>query len=153
MAGQVYMAKVMLERRQVRALIDAGLSFAREQALPPLTMVVLDAGGNVVVAEREDGCSALRYAVALGKANAALGMGISSGTIGARNAERPAFLASVATAAEGCFVPVAGGVLILDSDDCVIGAVGVSGASSEEDQQVASHGIESLRWKVGLAPD
>ncbi|ALM53595.1 GlcG/HbpS family heme-binding protein [Halomonas huangheensis] len=153
MAGQVYAARVMLPRKQVRGLIDAGLALARELSLPPLSVVVLDAGGHAVVAEREDGCSPLRFPVAWGKANAALGMGISSGTIGERNAERPAFLASVAAAADGRFIPVAGGVLILDDDDCVMGAVGVSGASSEQDQQVAMHGIASQQWKAGLAPD
>lgn len=153
MAGQVYAAKVELPRQQVRELIDAGLALAREWALPPLSIVVLDAGGHVVVAEREDGCSPLRVPVAMGKASAALGMGISSGTIGERNAQRPAFLSSVAAAADGRFVPVAGGVLILDSDDQVIGAVGVSGASSDEDQQIAIRGIESRQWKPGLAPD
>lgn len=153
MAGQVYAAKVELPRDAVRKLIDAGLAQAREWKLPPLSIVVLDAGGHVVVAEREDGCSPLRFPVAMGKANAALGMGIASGIIGERNAQRPAFLASVAAAADGRFVPVAGGVLILDSDDKVIGAVGVSGASSDEDQQIAIRGIESRQWKVGLAPD
>lgn len=153
MAGHVFAAKVELPRDQMRKLIDGGLAQAREWALPPLSIVVLDAGGHVVVAEREDGCSPLRLPVAMGKANAALGMGISSGTIGERNAQRPAFLSSVAAAADGRFVPVAGGVLILDSDDQVIGAVGVSGASSDEDQQVAIRGIESRQWKAGLAPN
>jgi uncharacterized protein GlcG (DUF336 family) len=73
--------------------------------------------------------------------------------VGERNEQRPAFLASVAAAADGQFVPVAGGVLILDLNDEVIGAVGISGASSDEDEQVAIAGIEAAGFKVGTAPD
>ncbi len=103
--------------------------------------------------EREDGCAPLRFPVASGKAFAALGNGAASGVIGARNDERPAFLASVAAASGGRSIPVAGGVLILDVDQCVIGAVGVSGASSAEDEQAAIAGIEAAGLSWGLEPE
>ncbi len=152
MAINIFMCSVQLSREKARTIVEGGFSQAREAGLPPLTLVVLDGGGHVVAAEREDGCAPLRFPVAQGKAYAALGMGIASGIIGERNTERPAFLASVAAASNGHFVPVAGGVPILDEQQCVIGAVGVSGASSEEDQQVAIAGIKAaaLRWE--LAP-
>lgn len=152
MAINVYLAKVQLTRAQARAMVDGAVTQAREAGLPPLTMVVLDGGGHVVVAEREDGCAPLRYPVAQGKAYAALGIGVASGVTGERNHERPAFLAGVAAASQGHFIPVAGGVLILDGQDCVIGAMGVSGASSSEDQQAAMAGIEAAGLKWGLAP-
>ncbi|XQU08118.1 heme-binding protein [Halomonas sp. LY9] len=152
MAINVFMCSVQLSREKASAIVDGAISQARAAGLPPLTLVVLDGGGHVVVAEREDGCAPLRFPVAQGKAHAALGMGIASGIIGERNTERPAFLASVAAASNGHFVPVAGGVPILDAQQCVIGAIGVSGASSDEDQQVAIAGIKAAELRWGLAP-
>ncbi|GGC87014.1 GlcG/HbpS family heme-binding protein [Vreelandella lutescens] len=152
MAINVFMCSVQLSREKASAIVDGAIAQARAAGLPPLTLVVLDGGGHVVVAEREDGCAPLRFPVAQGKAHAALGMGIASGIIGERNTERPAFLASVAAASNGHFVPVAGGVPILDAQQCVIGAIGVSGASSDEDQQVAIDGIKAAELRWGLAP-
>ncbi|MFC3393095.1 GlcG/HbpS family heme-binding protein [Aidingimonas halophila] len=138
---------------QARQIIDGAFVKARAMRMEPLTVVVLDGGGNVVAAEREDGCAPLRYAVAKGKAFAAIGNGASSGVVGQRNAERPAFLASVAAASEGQFIPVPGGVLILDDQQCVIGAVGASGASSGEDEAAAVAGIEAAGLAYGIEPD
>lgn len=152
MAGRVYRCSVQLTRAQGRAIIDGAFAEARKADMEPLTVVVLDGGGHVIAAEREDGCAPLRFPVAQGKAFAALGNGAASGIVGERNAERPAFLASVATAANGRFVPVAGGVLVLDDDDLVIGAVGVSGASSNEDERVAIAGIEAAGLTWGREP-
>ncbi|MFG6138152.1 GlcG/HbpS family heme-binding protein [Halomonas sp. B23F22_10] len=152
MAGKVYRSRVLLAREQARSIIDGAIARAREAGMEPLTVVVLDGGGHPVAAEREDGCAPLRYPVAEGKAFAALGNGAASGVVGARNAERPAFLASVAAASEGRFVPVAGGVLILDPDERVIGAVGVSGASSGEDEAAAIAGIEAAGLEAGIEP-
>lgn len=153
MAGKVYRCSVQLTRAQGRSIIDGALAKAREGDMEPLTVVVLDGGGHIIVAEREDGCASLRFPVARGKAFAALGNGVASGVVGERNAERPAFLASVAAASGGLFVPVAGGVLILDEQEQVIGAVGVSGASSSQDEGVAKAGIEAVGLVWGLAPN
>lgn len=153
MAGKVFHCSVQLTRTQGRAILDGAFAKAREVELQPLTVVVLDGGGHVVVAEREDGCAPLRFPVARGKAFAALGNGLGSSVVGQRNAERPAFLASVAAASEGQFIPVAGGVLILDAKQRVIGAVGVSGASSDDDERTAIAGIEAAGLAWGLQPD
>lgn len=152
MARQVFHCSVQLTREESRKIIDGALAQARHLELPPLTIVVLDGGGNLVAAEREDGCAPLRFPVAQGKAYASLGIGVASGVIGTRNAERTAFVSSVAAASQGHFVAVAGGVPILDNQQCVIGAVGVSGASSDEDQQAAIAGIERAGLKWGLEP-
>lgn len=153
MAGNVFHCSVQLTREQGRRIIDGAMEQARKENLPPLTIVVLDGGGHLVAAEREDGCAPLRFPVAKGKAYAALGIGVASGVVGERNAERTAFVASVAAASHGHFVAVAGGVPILNDQQRVIGAVGVSGASSEEDQQAAIAGIEQAGLCWGLAPD
>lgn len=153
MAGNVFYCSVQLTREQGRRIIDGAMEQARKENLPPLTIVVLDGGGHLVAAEREDGCAPLRFPVANGKAYAALGIGVASGVVGERNAERTAFVASVAAASQGHFVAVAGGVPILNDQQRVIGAVGVSGASSEEDQKAAIAGIEQAVLCWGLAPD
>ncbi|GHE21679.1 GlcG/HbpS family heme-binding protein [Halomonas urumqiensis] len=152
MAGKVFRSHVQLTRAQARKILDGAFAKAREADMEPLTVVVLDGGGHIVAGEREDGCAPLRFPVAQGKAFASLGNGAASGVVGARNAERPAFLASVAAASGGHFIPVPGGVLILDDEQCVIGAVGVSGASSTEDEGSAIAGIESAGLGWGLEP-
>jgi uncharacterized protein GlcG (DUF336 family) len=153
MAGKVFRSSVKITRAQARQIVDGAFAVARARDMDPLTAFVMDGGGNMIAAEREDGCAPLRLPVSRGKAFAALGNGASSRTVGERNEQRPAFLASVAAAADGQFVPVAGGVLILDPNDEVIGAVGISGASSDEDEQVAIAGIEAAGFKAGTAPD
>lgn len=152
MAGKVFRSSVQLTRTQARAIVDGIFANARKADLEPLTAVVLDGGGQVVVAEREDGCAPLRFPVAQGKAYAALGNGVASGVVGERNNERPAFLASVAAASGGRFIAVAGGIPILDADQCIIGAVGVSGASSAEDENTAIAGIEAAGLAWGREP-
>ncbi|MEH6356606.1 MAG: heme-binding protein [Marinobacter sp.] len=153
MAGKVFRSSVKISRAQARQIVDGAFAIARARDMDPLTVFVMDGGGNMIAAEREDGCAPLRLPVSRGKAFAALGNGASSRTVGERNEQRPAFLASVAAAAGGQFIPVAGGVLILDPNDEVIGAVGISGASSDEDEQVAIAGIEAAGFKAGIAPD
>ena len=128
---------------QANQIVDAALKAAREKSFQQLTVVVLDAGGHMVALQREDNSGILRAEVATGKAYAALGMGISSRKIGAANTDRPAFLSSVSAASDGRFVPVAGGVLVHNSDGQVIGAVGVSGDNSDNDEIAAIAGIEA----------
>lgn len=152
MAGKVYRSQALLYRAQAREIIDGAFAEARKTGMEPLTVVVLDGGGHVIAAEREDGCAPLRYPVAQGKAFAALGNGASSGVVGTRNAERPAFLASVAAASDGHFIPVPGGVLILDAQQFVIGAAGASGASSNDDEAAVIAGIEAAGLAYGLEP-
>jgi len=100
MAGKVFRSYVKITRAQARQIIDAAFGRARDMGLDPLTAVVMDGGGNLICAEREDGCAPLRLPVARGKAFAALGNGASSRAIGERNELRPAFLAAVAAASD-----------------------------------------------------
>ncbi len=152
MAQNVYLTHRTLSLKQARTIIDAALAHAETHELNPLTVTVMDTSGCPISSDRADGCAVMRLAVAHGKAKAALGYGVSSGTIGERNQERPAFLSAVASASGGEFIPVAGGVLILDEQDQVIGAVGVSGDSSVNDERAAIAGIEAAELRVGIAP-
>ena len=131
------------------AITNAALSLRQQHSLLPLAVLVLDGGGNVVSYRREDGCGVLRHDIALGKAWAALGMGMSTRQIRDRLANRPTFQAALATASGGRFIPTPGGVLIVDADGFAIGAVGISGDASDKDEYCA---IEAIRT-AGLTPE
>lgn len=150
MPADVYKLTVTLPLEQARTMIRETLAEGHRRGLQPLTVVVLDAGGHIVSLDREDGSGIRRMEVARGKAGAALGIGIGSGVVGERNQGRDAFLASVATASNGEFVPVPGGVLVLDDAQRIVGAVGVSGDASPEDQACAVAGIEAAGYGAGL---
>ena len=120
---------------------NGALKAARAEEMLPLTVAVLDSGGQIVVLKREDGCGTVRADIAIGKASAALGMGIGSRTLRDRLKERPAFQASIAAASDGRFVAVPGGVLILNDGGQAIGAVGISGDTSDCDEYAALAGI------------
>ncbi|HVC14205.1 MAG TPA: heme-binding protein [Acidimicrobiales bacterium] len=135
------MSTITLE--QARQIVDGALQAGRERGLAPLSVVVLDAGGHVKMFEREDGASNLRFEVAHGKAYGALGLGMGSRAIMRRAEQQPTFVASVTAAFGGSLVPVPGGVLVRDPSGEVIGAVGVTGDSSDNDEAAAVAGIET----------
>ena len=120
-------------------LIKRAISVARKQGLPPLAIVVLDSGGHVKACGCEDGVGTLRFEIAQGKANAALGMGFDTRQFSellARGVLSEAFSASLSVAANGKCNPNAGGVLLIPGAE-IIGAIGISGASAEQDDFVA----------------
>ncbi len=127
---------------QATSIVDAALKKARE------LKQLLDAGGHVVAAKREDGSGIIRFEVAVGKAYGALGMGWGSRTMMERAAQNPNFLTSIAAASSGRVVPAPGGVLIRDGDGAVIGAVGISGDAGENDEVSAVAGIEAAGLKA-----
>jgi uncharacterized protein GlcG (DUF336 family) len=130
-------------------IADTTLAKARESKFRPMCVAVLDDGGCLKVLKREDGASILRPQIAIGKAWGAIGMGESSRALGERLKERPAFLGALSTMSEGKVVPVAGGVLIMSGNE-IIGSVGVTGGTSDEDEACAVEGIKAagLEFKV-----
>ncbi|MEX0730904.1 MAG: heme-binding protein [Aquisalimonadaceae bacterium] len=150
MAADVFHLNVSLPLRQARQIIDAALAEGRNRQLQPLTVVVLDVGGHLVSMDREDGSGLLRMEIAQGKAYGALGMGLGSRTLGERNKERAPFLAGVSVASDGRFVPVPGGVLMLNDQNQVVGAVGASGDSADEDEICALAGVKAAGFKAGI---
>ena len=114
----------------------------------PLSIVVLDAGGQVRAFEREDGSSNARFEIAFGKANGALALGVGSRALMARAEQQPYFIAAATAAVGGALVPVPGGVLVQVAAGEVIGAVGVSGDTSENDEAAAVAAIESIGLKA-----
>ncbi|HXZ47352.1 MAG TPA: heme-binding protein [Pseudolabrys sp.] len=133
---------------QASGIVDAALKKARELKQMPQTVVVLDAGGHLVCAKREDGSGIIRFEVAVGKAYGALGMGWGSRTMMERAAQNPNFLTAIAAASGGKLVPNPGGVLIRDRSNAVLGAVGISGDTGDNDELIAVAGIESTGLKA-----
>jgi uncharacterized protein GlcG (DUF336 family) len=135
---------------QAASLIaDKSLEKGREQNFAPLTVAVLDAGGHVKVLKREDGASLLRPEIATGKAWGALGMGFGGRELFRRAAKMQMFFGALSDLSGGKMVPVPGGVLIRSSAGDILGAVGISGDASENDEICAVHGIRA----AGLFPD
>jgi uncharacterized protein GlcG (DUF336 family) len=130
-------------------IVDKALEKGRELNFLPLTVCVLDAGGQIKVLKREDNSSLLRQEIALGKAWGVLGMGFGGREIAKRAAKVPQFYAALSDMSGGRMVPVPGGVLIRSGSGEIIGAVGISGDTSENDETCAVHGIRS----AGLTPD
>ncbi|MFC3630621.1 heme-binding protein [Paracoccus angustae] len=124
------------------------LSRAHELKLKPLTVAVLDASGQLKVLLRQDGTSLLRPDIAQGKARGAIGMGLGSRALFQRAQEQPYFIQAMNSIAGGSLVPVPGGVLI-KKEDVIIGAIGITGDSSDNDEACAIHAIE----KLGLVAD
>lgn len=140
----------MLTLAHAQTIIAAALAHARAQALKPLAIVVLDAGGHPVALAREDGATFFRAEIARAKAYGALGMGAETAAIAERARGNPAFYAGVITTVGGNLVLSPGGVLIR-ADGAVIGAVGISGDTGEADAQCAAHGIAAAGLQ-GEAP-
>jgi uncharacterized protein GlcG (DUF336 family) len=128
-------------------MLDAALRLRRTEGLMPLAVAVLDAGGHLVAFKREDGCGVMRFDVAFGKAWAALGMGMSTRLIRDRMANRPAFQSALASVSDGRFIPVPGGVLILDTHSAAVGAMGISGDASDRDEFCAIAAIQAAGFK------
>jgi len=137
MSEQLKPLQTSLSLSLANAIVNECLAIRQRENLLPLSVAVLDAGGQLVAFQREDGCGILRYDIAFGKAWAALGMGMSTRLIRDRLANRPAFQGALAAASDGRFIPVPGGVLILNAQSTVIGAVGVSGDASDRDEYCA----------------
>ena len=128
---------------KARKIIAAALARAAELKLKPLGISVLDAGGHLVAFERQDGASFLRYQIGSGKAFGALAIGAGSRSVANAAIERPHFMQGLSGVSEGRVVPVPGGVLIRDGSGAIVGAVGISGDTSDNDEAAAVAGIEA----------
>jgi len=126
-----------------RTIIAAAREHASSAGFKPMTVVVLDDGGHVVAVEREDGSSNKRFEIAYGKAHGAISLGMGSRSIMSRAEQQPYFIAAVTSAVGGALVPVPGGVLVRDGSGELLGAVGVTGDNSDNDEAAAIAGIES----------
>ena len=141
------MAELNLET--ANRIVNEALLKAREMGIPPVTVVVLDAGGHLKAMQREDGASMFRFDVARGKAWGSVGMDASSRVLAERAKDNPNFFITLAASAQGQFLPQPGGVLIRDEAGRVVGAAGASGGTGDEDEAICAHGVRS----AGLVAD
>lgn len=128
---------------QANAVVGAALAKGAAMGLKPLSVAVLDAGGHWIAFQRQDGGSMLRPQIAAAKASGALALGVSSRKIAEMAAERPSFVASLGPISPGGVVPAAGGVIVVDDDGRPVGAIGVTGDTSDNDEICALAGIAS----------
>ena len=150
MAQPAHPAAILgLTLAQAEIIADAALAKGCAMGFLPLTVVVLDAGGQMKVVKREDGCSIARQDIAHGKAYGAMAMGFGTRELARRAAGAPGFTNALSDLTGGLAVPVPGGVLVRDAAHVLLGAVGISGDTSPNDEVCCVAGIEA----AGLAPD
>lgn len=131
-----------------RKILDVALAKGVEKKLKPLVITVLDPRGCVKISAAQDGTSLMRSEIAHGKAYGALAMGMGSRALFQRAQEQAYFVSAVNTMAQGRLIPVPGGVLIQDGAGVLLGAVGVSGDTSDNDEICAIAGIEAVGLKA-----
>ena len=128
---------------QANQIIQGARSAARAANYKPMGIAVLDASGQLVAFGREDGASMFRFDIARGKAWGAVGMGISSRALAERAKDNPNFFITLSATAEGKFLPQPGAVLIKDANGNVLGAVGASGGTGDEDEIICKAGVKA----------
>lgn len=139
----------MLTLAQAQTILEAALAYAGEKELKPLAIAILDSRGAQKAFAAQDGTSLRRGEIALGKAHGAVALGVGSRAIHKMALERPYFVEAATHAVGGSLVPVPGGVLIRDASGALLGAVGISGDTSENDEAAAGAGIAA----TGLVSD
>ncbi len=137
-----------LSLAKANLIIQTAIQKAAELKLKPLGIAVLDAGGHLVAFQRQDGASFLRAQMASGKAFGALALGMGSRKIDAMARDRPHLMSGVSDVSGGRIVPVPGGVLIRDEAGPILGAVGISGDTSDNDEAAAIAGIEAAGFSA-----
>ncbi len=134
---------------QARIIAEASLAEGRRLGLKPLSIIILDPRSSVVACNSEEGVSQMRWRIAQGKANAAIQLGMGSRALMARAEQQAYFIQSMNGLAGGEFVPVPGGILVRDADGKLLGAVGISGDTSDNDEAAGLAGIAA----AGLAAE
>jgi uncharacterized protein GlcG (DUF336 family) len=130
-----------LDEQAASTIVQAAIAESKARGFRPMGIVVVDAAAQVLASLREPAASALRLDIALGKAAAAIGMGANSRTLAARAKDMPVFFGSIASVAAQKFVPQTGAVLILGEGGVALGAVGASGGTGDEDEQICIAGV------------
>jgi uncharacterized protein GlcG (DUF336 family) len=135
---------------EANTVVAAAFNKGRELRLKPLSVAVLDAGGHLIAFQRQDGASTLRPQIACGKAGGALALGVSSRKVADMAAERPTFIASLGPISPHGVIPAAGGVIVVGTGGQPIGAVGITGDTSDNDEACALAGIAAAGLKAQI---
>ena len=139
----------MLTLQQANQIITAALAKSKESGYQPMGIAVLDASGNLKAFASEDGASMFRFDIARAKAWGAAGMGVSSRTLAQRAKDNPNFFVSLAATSSGKFLPQTGAVVIKDAQGKVVGAVGASGGTGDEDEAICIAGVQAAGLAAG----
>ena len=134
---------------QAQHILTAALAKSKEMGYQPMGIAVLDASGNLKAFVSEDGASMFRFDIARAKAWGAVGMGVSSRTLSERAKGNPNFFVSLAATAEGKFLPQTGAVVIKDAQGRLLGAVGASGGTGDEDELICMAGVAAAGLQAG----
>jgi uncharacterized protein GlcG (DUF336 family) len=134
--------------RIANEIIAAAFDSAEADGVPPLGVVVIDAAGDIVSAQRQDGASMFRLDIALGKAWGAVAMGASSRALADRASGNPNFFAGLVATSKGRLLPQPGAVLVRDGQGRILGAAGASGGTGDQDEACCANGVR----RVGLEP-
>lgn len=138
----------MITLSQADKIIDAIIARARELKCRPISVVVVEPGAIVKAFRKEDGSAMMRFEMAMGKAYAALALGRSSSLVRARTEQRPLFMDFLFKASQNRIFAEGGGMLIRAADGELLGAVGVTGDTQEQDEALAAHGIRAAGLKT-----
>jgi uncharacterized protein GlcG (DUF336 family) len=138
-----------LTLQQANTIIAAALAAARHKGHRAMAVVVLDDAGHLRAVQREDGASMFRIEIATGKAWAAAAMGASSRTLGERARENPTFYGALPATAQGRFLAQTGAVVIKNADGAILGAVGASGGTGDEDEAICMAGVTAAGLQYG----
>ncbi|MDB5997238.1 MAG: hypothetical protein JWP42_4374 [Pseudomonas sp.] len=130
-------------------LASSAIRFARDNDIKPLAVAVLDAAGHPLAVLRDEQASFLRPQIATGKARGCLGMGFGGRELARRAQAMPAFFDAINSLTGGEVIPVAGGVLIRNDQGQILGAIGISGDTSDNDERCALQAIDA----AGLVAD
>ncbi len=131
---------------QATQIITAALAHSKDEGFPPMGIAVVDAAGQIKAFLREDGATALRFDIAMGKAVAAVGMGCSSRALTELQTKIPVFFTSLASSTPQHFIPQTGAVLIKDTNGAILGAVGASGGTGDQDEEICIAGIAAAGY-------
>lgn len=134
---------------QAQQIIAGALAHSKTAGYKPMGIAVLDEAGHLKAFAREDGASMFRFEIAQGKAWGAVGMGASSRTLAQRAKDNPNFFVSLAATAGGKFLPQTGAVLIRNAAGELLGAVGASGGTGDEDEAICIAGVLSAGLVAG----
>jgi len=134
---------------QANQIIARALEHSARAGYKPMAVVVLDDAGHVKSAQRQDGASMFRVDIATGKAWAAIAMGAASRVLTQRAKDLPAFFGALAATGQGKFIPQTGAVLVKDAGGAVVGAVGASGGTGDEDEEICIAGAKAAGLETG----
>lgn len=141
--------KLAMKLDDANAIIGAALATARDMGGNPLAVAVVDGAGTLVALARQDGAPPLRAVMAQNKAWSVIASGRSTRALGDMQTARPTVFSALCNAGDGRLVPLAGGVPVVDAAGMVLGAVGISGDTSDHDETCAMAGVRAVGFSPG----